>query len=121
MTEEQQTPPAEALQPHTPVLLDSIAAEAGLDAWDIAEAIGNTVNYAISGTPNPVQLADGIQMPHTPSGRMGRIVLQRAWLDKPPLTLQQLGSFREACRDIERMQLAGVFEQVLAMFGGNAS
>ncbi len=103
---------------HTPILLDNIAAEAGLDAWDIGEAIGNTKNYAINGTPNPVQLADGILMPHTPSGRMGRVILQRAWLDNPELTLQRLASFREACRSIERMQLARVFEQVLSMFGG---
>lgn len=114
MTEEQKTPPAEAIQPHTPILLDNIAAEAGLDPWLVAEAIANTVNYAVGGTPNPVQLVDGMRMPHTPSGRMGKIVLQRAWLDT--LTIEQLQAFRLACRSIERMELARVLEQVLELF-----
>lgn len=108
----------ETIQPATPGLLDSLAADARLDAWGVAEAIGNTVNYAVGGKPNPVNLADGILMPHTPSGRMGMIVLQRAWLDKRPLSLQQLGQFREACRSIGRLQLAAMFESTLAMFGG---
>mgnify|MGYP000721086055 CR=1 FL=1 len=103
---------------NTPILLDNLAADSGLDAWDIGEAIGNTKNYAVGGLPSPVQLADGILMPHTPSGRIGKVILQRAWLDNPALTLQHLGNFREACRSVERMQLAKVFEQVLSMFGG---
>ena len=118
--------PPHSCQPHsspqvgvaassTPILLDQLAAEACLDPWEVAEAIANTVNHAAGGRPDPIQLADGIATPHTPGGRAGKLILQRAWLDA--LTLPQLAEFRRACAAIERETLAGFFEQVLALFG----
>ena len=102
--------------PSTPLLLDRIAAEARLDPWEVAEAIANTVNHAAGGRPDPGLLADGIVMPHTANGRAGKLLLQRAWLDS--LSLPQLSEFRRACVFVERETLAGMFDEVLALFGG---
>ena len=96
-------------------LLDRLADEARLDPWEIAEAIANTVNHATGGRPDCGQIAEGITAPHTTDGRTGKILLQRAWLDS--LSLPQLAEFRRACVTLDRLTLAGLFEEVLALFG----
>ena len=67
------------------------------------------------GRPDSGRIAEGITAPHTAEGRTGKNLLQRAWLDS--LTLPQLAEFRRACVTLDRQTLAGLFEDILALFG----
>ena len=110
------TPPVGSGATAIPPLLGQLTDEALLDPWDVAEAIANTVNHVSDGRPDSRQIAEGITAPHTTDGRTGKILLQRAWLDS--LSLPQLAEFRRACATLDRQTLTGLFEDVLALFGG---